>query len=101
MRLIVSENDPKSLLIVLYARFFQFLNLFVVWHKLPTFLAVANLGALREVLRAKNLHNTSDIPVTEPNGLRPTVAWDPRYLANVKRTDSTTTCPSRRWAMPA
>jgi hypothetical protein len=28
-------------------------------------LAVANLGALREVLRAKNLHNTSDIPVTD------------------------------------
>ena len=32
------------------------------------------------MLRAKNLHNTSDIAVTEPNGLRPTVPFDPRYL---------------------
>jgi len=64
------ENDPKSLLAVLYVQSFRFLNLFVRWDKLPTFLAVTNLGALREVLRAKNLHNTSDIPVTELKGLR-------------------------------
>jgi hypothetical protein len=81
LRLILCENDPKSLLAELYVKSFQFLNLFVVWHKLPTFLAVTNLGALREVLRAKNLHNTSDIPVTEPKGLRPTVPYESRYLA--------------------
>jgi hypothetical protein len=81
IRLIISENDPKSLLIVLYTKFFQFLNLFVVWHKLPTVLAVANLGALREVLRAKNLHNTSDIPVTEPSGLRSLVEPEARFLS--------------------
>jgi hypothetical protein len=81
IRLIISENDPKSLLMVLYVKSFQFLNLFVVWHRLPTFLAIANLGALREVLRAKNLHNTSDIPVTNPSGLRPLVPPEVRYLS--------------------
>ena len=80
VRLIVQENDPKSLIAVVYVKTFEFLNLFVTWDKLPTFLAALNLGALREVLRAKNLYNTSDIAVTEPAGLRPTVAYDPRYL---------------------
>ena len=80
LRLIVRESDPKSLLAVLYVKSFQLLNRFVRWHKLPTFLAVTNLGALREVLRAKNLHNTSDIAVTEPKGLRPTAPFDPRFL---------------------
>src|SRR5712691_11911764 len=80
LRLILRESDPKSLLAVLYVEAFQFLNLFVRWHKLPTFLAVTNLGALRDVLRAKNLHNTSDIPVTAPDGLRETVPFDARYL---------------------
>jgi hypothetical protein len=80
LRLIVQENDPKSLIAVLYVKFFAFLNLFVTWDRLPTLLAVLNLGALRKVLRAKNLHNTSDIAVTEPNGLRLTVPFDRRYL---------------------
>ena len=80
LRMIIHETDPKSLTAVLYIKFFQFLNLFVTWDKLPTFLAVTNLGALRDTLRAKNLHNTSDIAVTEPGGLRATVDWDPRYL---------------------
>jgi Animal haem peroxidase len=77
---VVSENDPKSLQMVLFVKFFQLLNFFVVWHKLPTFLAVINLIALREVLRAKNLHNTSDIPVTNPSGMRPVVQPDAKYL---------------------
>ena len=64
IRLITRENDPKSLFSVVYVETFALLNRFVVWHKLPTWLAVINLGALRDVLRAKNLHNTSDIPVT-------------------------------------
>ncbi len=80
LRLILRESDPKSLLAVLYVKSFQLLNLFVHWHKLPTFLAVTNLGALREVLRARNLHNTSDIAVTEPKGLRPTSPFKPDYL---------------------
>jgi hypothetical protein len=81
LRLILREGDPKSFFGELYVRSFQLLNLFVVWHKLPTFLAVLNLGALRDVLRAKNLHNTSDIPVTEPRGVRPTVPFEARYLS--------------------
>ena len=80
LRLIIRENDPKSLTAVLYVKFFELLNLFVTWDKLPTFMAVVNLGALREVLRQKNLYNTSDIAVTEPKGLRPTVPYDQRYL---------------------
>ena len=80
LRMIVRENDPKSLIAVVYIKIFEFLNLVVPWYKLPTWLAVLNLGALREVLRAKNLHNTSDIPVTNASGLRKTVEWDPRYL---------------------
>jgi hypothetical protein len=80
LRLIVRESDPKSLLTELYVKSFQFLNLFVRWDKLPTFLGVANLGALREVLRAHNLHNTSDIPVTNPQGLRPTAPYQAAFL---------------------
>src|SRR5262245_53556775 len=41
IRLIISDNDPKSLLMVLYVKLFEFLNLFVIWHRLPTFLAIA------------------------------------------------------------
>jgi hypothetical protein len=77
---IVSEPDPKSLGAVLNVAGFQLLNKFVVWHKLPTFLALANLSALRQVLRAKNLHNTCDIPVTEPKGLRPTAPFRSAFL---------------------
>ena len=80
LRLIVQENDPKSLTVLVYDKVFEFLNLFVTWDKLPIFFGVLNLGALRDVLREKNLHNTSDIAVTEPNGLRQTVPYDPRYL---------------------
>jgi|HubBroStandDraft_5_1064220.scaffolds.fasta_scaffold00205_5 hypothetical protein len=77
---VISEPDPKSLGGVLNVASFQFLNKFVVWHRLPTFLALANLSALRQVLRAKNLHNTSDIPVTEPSGLRATVPFRSAFL---------------------
>jgi len=80
LQAITHETDPKSLSAIVYVRFFEFLNLFVSWDKLPTFLAVANLQALRDVLRAKNLHNTSDIAVTEPRGLRSTVTFEPRLL---------------------
>ena len=77
---IIREADPKSFSSVLNIKAFQFLNLFVVWHKLPTFLALANLSALRQVLRAKNLHNTSDIPVTNPAGLRSTTPFQTAFL---------------------
>jgi heme peroxidase len=80
LRIILRESDPKSLLGELYVRSFQLLNLFVVWHRLPTWLALLNAGAVRDVLRAKNLHNTSDIPVSEPRGVRPTAPFEARYL---------------------
>src|SRR5262249_1359778 len=77
---IVRESDPKSLTSVLNIKGFELLNQFVVWHKLPTFLALANLSALRQVLRQKNLYNTSDIPVTNPAGLRATVPFQSAFL---------------------
>src|SRR5215472_1376603 len=77
---IVRAADPKSFSSVLNIKAFQFLNLFVVWHKLPTFLALANLSALRQVLRQKNLHNTSDIAVTNPAGLRSTTPFQTAFL---------------------
>jgi hypothetical protein len=79
LRLVVRESDPKSFLTAMYVKVFQILNLFLPWHKLPTFLAVANLGALREVLRAKNLHNTSDLPVTRPEGERKRPVFEAKY----------------------
>jgi len=75
LSVLLHESDPKSLISVLKIGSFQLLNKFVAWHKLPTFLAVLNLSALRDVLREKNLHNTSDIPVTNPDGLRSTVPF--------------------------
>jgi hypothetical protein len=80
IRLITREHDPKSLFSVVYVGTFELLNRLVVWHKLPTWLAVLNLGALRDVLREKNLHDTSGIPVTHEAGRRPTVSPDTKYL---------------------
>src|SRR5215471_16410632 len=80
IRLVVREADPKSLLHTLFVRGFRGLNLVLPWYRLPTFLAVQNLGALRDVLRAKNLHNTSDIPVTRPEGLREPPPFKAEYL---------------------
>jgi len=81
LTVLTRESDPKSLMSVLNVKAFQILNWFVVWHKLPTFLAVVNLSALRQVLREKNLHNTSDIPITNPDGLRPTVPFQSAFLS--------------------
>ena len=39
-----------------------------------------NLGALRVVLRQRNLHDTSTVPVTNPAGLSTRPAFDPLYL---------------------
>jgi hypothetical protein len=82
LQMIVREIDTRSFLGALYVKGFQVLNRFVRWDQLPTFLAVVNLGAVREVLRAKNLHNTSDIPVTEPAGLRPLTPFQARLLCD-------------------
>jgi hypothetical protein len=47
--------------------FFSALNRFVVWHHLPTWLAVMNLAAIRERLRHQNLHGTmTPVPTADP-----------------------------------
>lgn len=40
---------------------FTSLNHRIAWHKLPTFFGVLNLLAFRNVLRERNLHDTSDL----------------------------------------
>ncbi|KAF5020602.1 hypothetical protein F66182_7371 [Fusarium sp. NRRL 66182] len=49
----------KSMFKLLFIRFWKVINLFVYWHKLPTWFGVFNLLALRYELREKNLHDTS------------------------------------------
>jgi hypothetical protein len=45
----------------LFSDAFSSLNRRIAWHKLPTFLGVLNLIAFRNVLREKNLHDTSGL----------------------------------------
>jgi hypothetical protein len=80
--LIFRESDPDSLLLFVHGKVFQLLNRFVPWHRLPKVLAIANILALREVLRAKNLHDTSKIPVTNAQGARAVAPNSPRYLVS-------------------
>jgi hypothetical protein len=47
-------------------RMFRALNRFVEWHRLPLPLALLNLEAFREVLRAENLHDT-EAPEAPPS----------------------------------
>jgi hypothetical protein len=88
-RLVFRQPDPKSLGVFAYVWLFRVVNRLVivrrlVWHRMPLLLAIGNLDALREVLRAKNLHNTSEIEVTRPAGLRWTTPpkYDPAYLVS-------------------
>jgi hypothetical protein len=78
--IVVRQSDPKSFAMRVFVWSFTTLNKIVPWHKLPTFIGVINLAALREVLRAQNLHNTSDIPVTRREGLEPTPPLQPEDL---------------------
>jgi hypothetical protein len=84
-RVVIKPFDSGSLVGRLYVFMFRPINALVPWHRLPTWLAVMNLGAFRETLRAKNLHDTKNIPATNPNNLTPTPAYDPAYL--VKREE--------------
>jgi hypothetical protein len=79
-RLVIKPFDADSLGAKLYIGLFKVINLFVPWHKLPTWMAVVNLGAYRETLRAKNLCNTSDLPVTNPQNLTTIPKYDADYL---------------------
>jgi hypothetical protein len=87
LRIVYRPMEPGSLGAVLYVGFFRLLNLFRAWYQLPTFLGVMNLGALREVLRDRNLHSTSKdpdgrevIPVTRPEGRSEVPPLDPIFL---------------------
>jgi hypothetical protein len=84
-RVVIKPFDSGSLVGRLYVFIFRPINALVPWHRLPTWLAVMNLGAFRETLRAKNLHDTKVIPVSNPNNLTRTPAYDPAYL--VKREE--------------
>jgi hypothetical protein len=69
IRVVIRPFNPESLSGSTYIYGFALLNKVFAWHQLPTFFAIVNLGTLRERMRAKNLHGTSEIPVTNPNGL--------------------------------
>jgi hypothetical protein len=84
-RLAIKRFDADSFGARLYILLFRGINLLVPWHRLPTPLAVVNLGAFRETLRAKNLCNTSDIPVTNEKHLARIPRYDASYL--MKRQD--------------
>ncbi|KAH7262761.1 heme peroxidase [Fusarium tricinctum] len=57
LHLIVTALEP--LFKYLFISFWKFINAFIKWHKLPTWLGVFNLLALRYELRQKNLYDTS------------------------------------------
>ncbi len=87
LRIALRPLEPGSLSAFIYVRGFQLVNLFLPWHRLPTFLGAMNLGAMRELLRARNLHSTSwdnnnnpVIPVTNNAGYSGPPPFDPRYL---------------------
>ncbi|MBV8526578.1 MAG: hypothetical protein JOY71_31450 [Acetobacteraceae bacterium] len=79
-RVVVYPFDATSASGRLYSGTFQLINLVAPWYRLSTWPAVFNLGALRVVLRQKNLHNTSDIPVTNPAGRAQRPPFEARFL---------------------
>jgi hypothetical protein len=87
LRIVLRPLEPGSLSAYLYVGSFRLLNLFRPWYRLPTFLGIMNLGALREVLRARNLQTTSKdpdgkevIPVTNLGGRIPPPPFNPALL---------------------
>ena len=80
LRLVIHVYDANSLSAKLYVLTFKGVNAFAPWHILPTWLGLLNLGAYRETLRAKNLCNTSDIPVTNPKNVTEIPKYDPAFL---------------------
>jgi hypothetical protein len=89
LRIVLRPMEPHSLAAFLFVNSFRFLNLFRPWYRLPTMFGLMNLAAVREVLRARNLHSTSSdpagkevIPVTNPAGRvpRPPANFTPAFL---------------------
>ncbi len=79
-RIVVYPFDQTSAGGRVYTLFFGGLNHFVPWYGLSTWGSVFNLGALRVILRRRNLHDTSTIPVTNPAGLSVPPPFDPLDL---------------------
>jgi hypothetical protein len=80
LRVVLVEFDHNSLAGRLFIGAFDVVDRFIPWHRLPTPVAVLNLAAFREVLRAKNLYDTSDIPVSRPENLAATPAFQPEFV---------------------
>jgi hypothetical protein len=78
-RVVIVPFDRDSLSGRVFLGAFDVIDRFVPWHRLPISLAVLNLAAFREVLRAQNLYNTSTVPVTRPEGLTPIPPFEPRF----------------------
>jgi hypothetical protein len=79
-RLFGRQHDPASLTSRLIAVSFAALNRVVAWHWLPRYLGALNLEVYRDVLRAKNLHNTRAPAIPEnPPPVQPLP--NPEYLA--------------------
>jgi Animal haem peroxidase len=85
LRIVILDFDPNSVSAKIYVGSFWLINRIWPWHILPTWMGILNLGAYRETLRAKNLCNTSGIPVTNPQNATPVPPFDPAFL--MKRHD--------------
>src|SRR4029077_51325 len=94
-RIALQPMQPQSLSAFLFVSVFRLLTLIRPWYRLPTLFGVMNLAALREVLRARNLHTTSRepdgrevIPVTNAAGRTavPAANFDPA-LIEVREVD--------------
>jgi hypothetical protein len=85
LRVVIKPFDAGSLAGRAYVGIFRIINLFSPWHKLWTPMAIANLGAYRETLRAENLHDTKDIPVSNPAHLAGVPTYESSFL--IKRHD--------------
>ena len=57
MEPVVRPSFKASLVDRLLVNIFHFVNKFIAWHKLPSFLGAVNLEALRVELRQYNLHD--------------------------------------------
>jgi hypothetical protein len=79
-RVVLVEFDRNSLSGRLFIMTFEVIDRLIPWHRLPTLLAVLNLAAFREVLRAKNLYNTSTVEVTRPENVSSIPPFQPRFL---------------------
>ena len=85
----------RSILVRLLSAHFRLLNRVVRWHRLPTWLAVLNLWALRHDLRAYNLHDTSRLDHDAAQDESAQQRWTPRWRSPARLTGPLTMCTSR------